>query len=122
MNAAPPVAVRYYERDASVFLDHEYLTRGVAGAIFWKLVREHAQQGRTEFTTRELRLAGAELRLPDGQPNLDARLRLLRRRLEQQDAPARLEPAGRGRYRLATRRELRPCLMGAAGRADQTLG
>jgi hypothetical protein len=86
-------------RDNSVFLDDVYLIRGVAGAILWKLVVEYLRTGRREFTNRELRLA-PELRLPDVQDNLEVRLLLLQRRLAEQDAPIRLEKAGRGRMRL----------------------
>lgn len=94
-----PIAVRLYEADNSVFLDHEYLIKGVAGAIFWKLVREHAAGGRTEFTNRELRLDPA-LRLPAHAENLEARLVLLQRRLEERRCPIRIERCGRGRFRL----------------------
>jgi len=52
---APPVEVRFYRRDGSVFLDTHYLIKGVAGAIFWKLAREHALYGRIELR-RPLRL------------------------------------------------------------------
>jgi hypothetical protein len=100
--AAPPVGtvtVRHYPRDDSVFLDHAYLIKGVAGAILWRLLREHAATGRTEFSTRELRL-DRSLRLPDHAENLDARLVLLRRRLEDRDACLRLEKTGRGLFRL----------------------
>jgi hypothetical protein len=118
--AAPPpaapagAAVRYYPRDGSVFIDGAYLIKGVAGAIFWKLVREHAGSGRADFSTRELRLSGAELGLPDTPAdNLDARLLLLRRRLAERDAPARIEQTGRGRYRLVPRCALVPQAEGA---------
>lgn len=94
-----PVAVRHYPRDDSVFLGHDYLIKGVAGAILWRLLRVHAETGRTDFTTRELRL-DRSLRLPDHAENLDARLVLLRRRLEERDACLRIEKAGRGRFRL----------------------
>ena len=41
----PPLRLRRFGRDNSVFLDDEYLIRGVAGAILWKLVaRVHAQR------------------------------------------------------------------------------
>ena len=93
------VAVRHYPRDDSVFLDHEYLIKGVAGAILWRLLCEHEMTGRTDFTTRELRL-DRSLRLPDHAENLDARLVLLRRRLEERGACLRIEKIGRGRFRL----------------------
>jgi hypothetical protein len=99
---APPaqsLRVRHYEADDSVFLDDDYLIKGVAGAVLWKLLRDHAQQGRTEFTNRELRLA-PEIRLPDVGDNLEARLVLLTRRLVDRQASVRLEKTGRGRFRL----------------------
>jgi len=101
------VAVRYYAQDSSVFLDNDYLIKGVAGAIFWKLARELSQHLRGDFTTRELRLAGDELRLPDVQDNLDVRLLVLQRRLAERAAPVQIEKTGRGRFRLIARRPLR---------------
>lgn len=95
----PRVTVRHFARDDSVFLDHDYLIRGVAGAILWRLLRTRDATGRDEFTTRELRLDPA-LRLPLHAENLDARLVLLRKRLEERAAPLRIEKSGRGRYRL----------------------
>jgi signal transduction protein with GAF and PtsI domain len=100
------VRARFYAQDHSVFLDDEYLIKGVAGAIFWKLAREAVQHGRTEFTTRELRLAADELKLPDVQDNVDVRLLLLQRRLAERDAPARIERIGRGRFRFVLARPL----------------
>jgi hypothetical protein len=96
------VTVRHYPRDDSVFLGHDYLIKGVAGAILWRLLREHAATGRTDFTTRELRLDRA-LKLPDHAENLDARLVLLRRRLEERGACLQLEKTGRGLFRLVSR-------------------
>ena len=102
--AAPPawpaVTVRLQGTDNSVFLDHEYLIKGVAGAIFWKLASEHVAHGRTEFTNRELRHC-PELRLPKYAENLEARLVLLERRLAERREPIRIERSGRGRFRLA---------------------
>ena len=97
--AGPPLRLRRYGRDSSVFLDDVYLIRGVAGAILWKLVGEFLRSGRREFSNRELRLA-SELRLPDVQDNLEVRLLLLQRRLAEQNAAIQLEKAGRGRMRL----------------------
>src|SRR5262249_10155853 len=44
------LAVTYYQADDSVFVGDEYVVKGVPGRILWKLVREHAQQGRDVFT------------------------------------------------------------------------
>lgn len=93
------IAVRHYPLDDSIFLDHDYLIKGVAGAIFWKVVREHVQSGRLEFSNRELRL-DPSLRLPEHVENLEARLLLLQRRLSERDSPIRIEKCGRGRFRL----------------------
>ncbi|HEV7371488.1 GAF domain-containing protein, partial [Arenibaculum sp.] len=97
--------VRHYPADDSVFIDHDYLIKGVAGAIFWKLARDHVRQGRTEFTNRELRLA-PDIRLPDAAENLEARLILLQRRLAERCDFLRIEKTGRGRFRLAVARPL----------------
>ena len=99
------VSVRHFPRDDSIFLDHDYVIKGVAGAILWRLVSEHAQTGRVDFTNRELRLDPA-LRLPSHAENLEARLVLLRRRLEERDFPLRLVKTGRGTFRLETSRRL----------------
>lgn len=104
--AEPPVEVRYYERDGSVFLDTQYLIKGVAGALFWKLARENQERQRREFSLRELRLAGAELRLPDVQDNLSTRLLLLQRRLTERRAAMQIHKAGRGRFRIEVERPL----------------
>lgn len=105
IHAAQPgglVTVRHYPRDDSVFLNHDYLIKGVAGAILWRLLTEHAATGRTDFCNRELRL-DRSLKLPDHAENLDARLVLLRRRLEERDACLRIEKTGRGLFRLVMR-------------------
>src|SRR5690606_31551747 len=104
---ADAVEVHYYPRDGSVFLDTHYLIKGVAGAIFWKLAREHALSRRSEFSMRELRLAGHELRLPEVQDNLSVRLLLLQRRLAERGAAMQIHKAGRGRFRIELQRPLR---------------
>jgi hypothetical protein len=110
MDAIPhagAVEVRYYPRDGSVFLDTHYLIKGVAGAVFWKLAREHAFSGRSEFSLRELRLAGHELRLPELQDNLSVRLLLLQRRLAERGAAMQIHRTGRGRFRIDLLQPLR---------------
>lgn len=104
---ADAVEVRFYPRDGSVFLDTHYLIKGVAGAIFWKLAREHARNRRSEFSLRELRLAGHELRLPELQDNLSVRLLLLQRRLAERGAAMQIHKTGRGRFRIELQRPLR---------------
>jgi hypothetical protein len=101
-----PLPIRYYAADHSVFLGEDYLIKGVAGAIFWKLASEHVTSGRIAFSNRELRLDPA-LRLPEAADNLEARLLLLSRRLAERDTAVRIEKAGRGRFNLVTRRPLR---------------
>ncbi|HUG21563.1 GAF domain-containing protein [Piscinibacter sp.] len=95
-----PLRIRHYARDHSVFIGNEYLIRGVAGAILARVVRQCIATGNEFFTTRELRLAGDDLRLPDVQDNLGVRLLLLERRLAERDFGLRIERVGRGRYRL----------------------
>lgn len=100
------LTVRYHERDGSVFLDEEYLVRGVAGALLWKLARAYVRCGRSEFSMRELRLCAAELRLPQVRDNLYTRVLLLERRLAARGAPLRIERSARGRFRLRVERPL----------------
>lgn len=98
-----PLEVRHYPANDSIFIGESYLIKGVAGAILAKLLRDHAQSGRTEFTNRELRLDPA-LGLPDVCDNLEARLLLLQRRLAEHGTDLRIEKTGRGRFKLAMRR------------------
>src|SRR5262249_33880652 len=90
-----PSVVRHYAADDSIFIDDDYLIKGVAGAIFVKLLRDHLNTHRCEFSNKELRLDPA-LSLPDVTDNLEARLILLERRLVERRAPMRLEKTGRG--------------------------
>ncbi|NIX77305.1 GAF domain-containing protein [Microvirga terricola] len=94
-----PFRVVHYAYDDSVFIDNEYLIKGVPGRLLTHLLRIHLREGRTEFTNREIRLSD-ELRLPDIKDNLETRLLLLRRRLEEKAAPVQLLRIGRGRVRL----------------------
>ena len=97
--AGVPLTVRHFRGNDSVFLGDDYLIKGVAGSIFWTLLRDYADKGRTEFTNRELRV-DSRVRLPDVSDNLEARLLLLGKRLVERKAPVRIEKTGRGRFRL----------------------
>ncbi|PWR18852.1 GAF domain-containing protein [Zavarzinia compransoris] len=93
------IRLRYYRYDDSVFIDEGYLIKGVPGRLLYHLIAIFLREGRQEFTNREIRLA-PELRLPEVKDNLETRLILLRRRLEEHQAPLRLIRTGRGRLRL----------------------
>ncbi|QHE88506.1 GAF domain-containing protein [Hydrogenophaga sp. BPS33] len=97
--AGPALHVRHYRSNDSIFVNHSYLIKGVAGAILWKLLQDRERNGRHEFTNRELRL-DASLRLPDVADNLEARLWLLHRRLAEQCPQLRIQKTGRGCFRF----------------------
>ena len=104
-SADAPVIVKYYPDDESVFLDNDYLIKGVAGGILWRLLRLYVDEGREEFSNRELRL-DSSLVLPDIKDNLEARLILLRKRLEERSDYLRIEKVARGRFRLLVSRAI----------------
>ncbi len=109
-NAAPvvagsPLAVRHFAATDSVFLDDDYLIKGVAGAILWALLSDFVERRRTSFTNKGLRV-DSRIRLPGVSDNLEARLVLLQRRLDERDAGIHLVKTGRGRFSLSVERPL----------------
>ncbi|MBP6879125.1 MAG: GAF domain-containing protein [Phenylobacterium sp.] len=97
--AGGDIRVKYFAHDDSLFLDDAYLIKGVPGRLLFHFLTVFAQTGRRDFTNREIRLE-ASLRLPGLKDNLETRLILLRRRLEEKGAPIRLSRPGRGQIRL----------------------
>jgi adenylate cyclase len=93
------VQVRYYPSDDSIFIGGDYVIKGVAGRVLWRLLRSYSDEKRVEFTNKEIRL-DPNLELPDIKDNLEARLILLRRRLDERSDFFRIQNTGRGRFRL----------------------
>lgn len=113
VEAASTTHVRFFGVDGSTFLDGDYLIKGVAGRILWSLLRQHQDEGRVEFTNREVRL-DPTLDLPDFRDNFESRLILLKRRLDERGAPIRIAKTGRGRFRVDVATGLRLEAMGSA--------
>jgi adenylate cyclase len=97
--AGRPIRLRYHADDDSVFIDDKYLIKGLSGRLLHRLVRIFLTEGRTDFCNREVRL-DPHMRLSTLRDNLETRIILLRRRLEDRQAPLRLERIGRGQFRL----------------------
>jgi adenylate cyclase len=94
-----PIRVQHHAYDDSLFIGHDYVIKGVPGRLLWRMLQDHAKDGRVEFTNREFRL-DASLKLPDFKDNLESRLLLLARRLAENTWPVRILRSGRGRVQL----------------------
>ena len=88
-----------------MFVEHEYLVKGVAGRLLWYMLNVRQVEGRDEFTNKEVRL-DPSLELPVFRDNLESRLILLKRRLDERAAPIHIEKTGRGRFRVVVDTDL----------------
>ncbi len=110
VKTAPPkgveVLIKYYQADHSVFIGSDYLIKGVAGCILWKMLSQWQASGKSEFTNMELR-RDSDINLPEIGDNLEARLILLRKRLDDRSDLISMEKRGRGRFGLLVNQPLK---------------
>jgi adenylate cyclase len=99
------ILVEHHAFDQSVFIDRAYVIKGLAGRMLAHMLIRHRDEGRHDFTNRELRLAMAGV-LPDFKDNLETRLLLLRRRLDELEMPIRVLHVKRGQLRLEVSGEI----------------
>ena len=91
--------MRYDAGDGSVFFNDDYLIRGIPGRLLHHFITHYLASGTVDFTNRDLR-RDSSLQLPEYKDNLETRLILLRRRLEEKGAPIQLSRPARGAVRL----------------------
>ena len=98
--------MRFFAVDGSTFLDGDYLIKGVAGRILRSLLASTSPRAAPSSPTRNC-ASIRRLEMPGFKDNLESRLILLKRRLDERHAPVRIERTGRGRFRLHVDRPLR---------------
>jgi adenylate cyclase len=103
--SAEVMLIRRFKKNDVIFVDGEYVIRGLAGCIFWRMLTQFYSTGRTVFSNRELRL-DLSIRLPEKADNLESRLVLLQRRLIARGTEIQLDRIGRGQMRLTLARPI----------------
>lgn len=99
------INIKFYEEDKSLFVNDDYIIKGLPGQILWKLLNSYQNDGRNAFTNREIRL-DSSLNLPPVKDNLEARLILLKQRLRERCELIQIEKTGRGQFKLIINRSL----------------
>ncbi len=102
--AGPPLAVRHFAENDSIFLGRDSLIKGVAAASSTRSCRTSSPTGARSSPTgaapRPAREAAGPERQPRGAPDPPVR------RLDERDAGIRIEKSGRGRFRLVVSRPI----------------
>jgi hypothetical protein len=93
------LSLRWVPGDDLVFVNNQYLIKNIPARILWYLLQTYHKTGRSEFSNMELR-AEKTLNLPEVKDNLETRLILLRKRLEEQCPAIRLVSTGRGKFKV----------------------
>lgn len=96
---AGQIRVRYFPFDGSIFVDGDYIIRGLPGRLLHHFLSHYLNTGCSDFSNREVR-RDPSLQLPEFKDNLETRLILLRRRLEEKGGSIRLVRPDRGLIRL----------------------
>lgn len=92
-------SIKFIESEESIFLNDAYLIKNMPAKILWHLLKEYKKTGRLDFSNMELRCQ-AHLNLSEFKHNLEARLVLLKKRLQQNCGHIRIVNTSRGRFRL----------------------
>ncbi len=95
----PVLRIRFVPGDELIFVNDQYLIKNIPARILWYLLQTFSKTGRSEFSNMELR-AEKSLNLPEIKDNLETRLILLRKRLEEQASAIRLISTGRGKFKM----------------------
>lgn len=101
----PVLRLRFVHGDDLLFVNDQYLIKNIPGRILWYLLQTYQKTGRVEFSNMELR-SEKTLLLPEIKDNLEARLILLRKRLEEQCPSLRLVSIGRGKFKIEIKAQL----------------